>query len=55
VEPRVTIAGIQGRPDDTLEDPMALGAIYVEALRERRHARRHVRNVDGWELLKRAE
>jgi hypothetical protein len=55
MEPRVTIAGFRGPADETLEDLMALGAIDVDALRERRHARRHVRNVDGWELLKRAE
>ena len=55
-EPRVTISGFQGgAADETLEDLLALRAIDVEALRERRHARRRVRNVDGWELLKRAE
>jgi hypothetical protein len=55
VDPRVTIAGFEGAADETVEDLFALGAIDVDALRERRHARRHVRNVDGWELLKRAE
>ncbi len=54
-EPRVTLAGFQGPADELLEDVLALQLIDVDALRERRHARRHVRNVDGWELLKRAE
>jgi hypothetical protein len=57
VEPRVTIAGFVGGRggDEDLEDLIAIGAIDVDALRARRHARRHVHNVDGWELMKRAE
>jgi len=52
VEPRVTIAGFQGSAGEDLEDLIALGAVDVEALRERRHARRRVDNVDGWELAR---
>ena len=53
VEPRVTIAGLRRRSaGEDLEDLIALGAVDVEALRERRHARRRVDNVDGWELAR---
>ena len=55
VEPRVTLAGFQGAAEETLEDLIALGAVDTEALRQRRHARRHVQHVDGWELLQRTE
>jgi hypothetical protein len=51
-EPRVTIAGFQGLPSEELEDLVALRAVDVEALRERRHARRRIRSIDGWELMK---
>src|SRR5262249_229945 len=54
-EPRVTIEGFAGSTDEMLEDLVTLGSIDVDALRERRHARRRVRNVDGWELARRAE
>jgi hypothetical protein len=50
-EPRVTISGFQGPVGEDLEDLIALGAVDAEALRERRHARRRVRNVDGWDLM----
>jgi hypothetical protein len=49
-EPRVTIAGFDGPPSEDLEDLVALGALDADALRERRHARRRVQNVDAWEL-----
>jgi hypothetical protein len=49
-EPRVTISGFDGAPGEELEDLLALGAVDVEALRERRHARRRVRNVDAWDF-----
>jgi len=49
--PRVTVAGFDGDLMEDLEDLIALGAVDVEALRERRHARRRVTNVDAWELI----
>jgi hypothetical protein len=52
LEPRVTIAGFRGASGEDLEDLVELGAVDAEALRQRRHARRRVGNVDGWELLK---
>ncbi|MBV9324863.1 MAG: hypothetical protein JO352_13865 [Chloroflexi bacterium] len=50
-EPRVTLAGFDGDPVDDFEDLIALGAVDADALRQRRHARRRVQNVDGWELM----
>jgi hypothetical protein len=55
LEPRVTLAGFAGLPGEDLEDLLALGAVDADALRERRHARRRVRNVDGWELARLTE
>ncbi|MBV9582955.1 MAG: hypothetical protein JO057_30595 [Chloroflexi bacterium] len=49
-EPRVTIAGCAAPADEVIADLIALGVVDAEALRTRRHARRRVQNVDGWEL-----
>ena len=51
-EPRVYVSGYDGDPSEDIEDLIQLGAVDAEALRERRHARRRVANVDGWELMK---
>jgi hypothetical protein len=51
VEPRVTLKGFDGDPEE-LEDILALVNIDTEELRRRRHARRHVSNVDAWSLMK---
>jgi hypothetical protein len=49
-EPRVTLAGYDGALTDDLADLLAVAQVDLEALRQRRHARRRVANVDGWEL-----
>jgi hypothetical protein len=50
-EPRVTLAGFDGPLGADLEDVVELSSgVDREELRRRRHARRHVANVDGWEL-----
>jgi hypothetical protein len=49
-EPRVTVSGFAGSLAADLEDLVALASVDREELRRRRHARRHVSNVDGWEL-----
>jgi hypothetical protein len=51
-EPRVYVSGYEGDLSEEIEDLIQIGAVDVEALRERRHARRRVANVDGWELMK---
>jgi hypothetical protein len=49
-EPRVTVSGFAGSLAADLEDLVALASVDGEELRRRRHAKRHVANVDGWEL-----
>jgi hypothetical protein len=51
-QPRVTLAGFVGAHDDELSDIVALGGIDAEELRRRRHARRYVKDIDGWPLQK---
>ena len=49
-EPRVTVSGFDAPFTADLEDLIELSTLDREELRRRRHARRHVANVDGWEL-----
>ena len=49
-EPRVTLAGFDASLGADLEDVVELATLDRDELRRRRHARRHVANVDGWEL-----
>jgi hypothetical protein len=49
-EPRVRVSGFAGPLAADLEDLVALASVDREELRRRRHARRYVANVDGWEL-----
>jgi hypothetical protein len=49
-EPRVTLAGLDAPLAPDLEDLVELATLDREELRRRRHARRHVANIDGWEL-----
>jgi hypothetical protein len=51
-EPRVYVSGYDGDLAEDIEDLIQLGAVDAEALRLRRHARRRVKNVDGWELAR---
>lgn len=47
VEPRVTVTGYQGSPEDELEDLIATNAEVIA----RRHARRRVADPDAWQLM----
>jgi hypothetical protein len=49
-EPRVSVAGFDGPLVADLEDLIELVSVDREELRRRRHARRRVANVDGWDL-----
>jgi hypothetical protein len=49
-EPRVTLSGFDGATAAELEDLLELVSVDREELRRRRHARRRVADVDGWEL-----
>src|SRR5262249_43562642 len=49
-EPRVSVAGFDSPLVADLEDLIELVSVDREELRRRRHARRHVANVDGWDL-----
>lgn len=49
-EPRVTVAGFEGQTAAELEDLFELATLDREELRRRRHARRRVATVDGWDL-----
>lgn len=49
-EPRVTLAGWQAPADGDIEDLLAVLAVDTEQLRQRRHARRRVADVDAWGL-----
>jgi hypothetical protein len=49
-ESRVTVAGFDGPLVADLEDMLELATLDREELRKRRHARRHVADVDGWAL-----
>jgi hypothetical protein len=51
-EARVTVAGLDGPLMAELEDVLELVSIDREELVRRRHVRRRVANVDGWDLLK---
>jgi hypothetical protein len=49
-EPRVTLAGFDAALVDELQDLIDVLGINAQELRRRRHARRHVANVDAWPL-----
>lgn len=49
-EPRVTVSGFDGQSGADLEDLIELATLDREELRRRRHARRQVASVDGWDL-----
>jgi hypothetical protein len=49
-EPRVTLSGFDGSLAADLEDLVDLATLDRDALRQRRHARRRVENVDAWDL-----
>ncbi len=49
-EPRLTLRGLAMPAEADLEDLIALVAPDAEALRQRRHARRRVADVDAWRL-----
>jgi hypothetical protein len=49
-EPRVTVRGFDGQPDDDLADLVELLGRDVTQLSALRHARRKVSNIDGWSL-----
>jgi hypothetical protein len=49
-EPRVTVSGFHGSSAADFEDLVELATVDREELRRRRHARRRVADVDGWDL-----
>jgi hypothetical protein len=51
-EPRLTLAGFDARQVADLEDLVELAALDRDELLRRRHARRHVADIDGWDLRK---
>jgi len=49
-EPRVALNGFDAPVTADLDDLVELASLDREAFRRRRHARRQVANIDGWEL-----
>jgi hypothetical protein len=49
-EPRLTLGGLALPVEADVEDVIAVLAPDTEALRQRRHARRHVSDIDAWRL-----
>jgi hypothetical protein len=49
-EPRVTVSGFDSSSVADFEDLVELATLDREELRQRRHARRHVSDIDGWDL-----
>jgi len=49
-EPRVSLSGSDASITDDLDDLIALLDVDAEMLRQQRHARQRVSNVDAWPL-----